>query len=283
MTDGVGGRTFAIRAAVVAFAALTFAACGSTSEGEGVITGEGTLVLQAFGGDSGEVAAQVPILEPGVGQERTCADPLIAGACNLTACQLGGIGSPARGYGNFGRITATVGATTVPITYDGYGYGTVYFPSPTTLGTAGIMTFRGGNGIQVPRFDVSATIPGLGVLTSPAPTTDGGAPIIDTSEDLSVTWSPITLGQVHFRLTGGEWTIGGVALAVACTFDGASGVGVVSKEILSALKEMSGANATYAGLSSELDVTTFVDGLTIVVQSFQTSPATAHDFSVTLQ
>jgi hypothetical protein len=46
---------------------------------------------------------------------------------------------------------------------------------------------------------------------------------------------------------------------------------------------MSGTSATYGGLSSELEATTVVDGLTIVTQSYQTSPATRHDFSVTLQ
>ena len=46
---------------------------------------------------------------------------------------------------------------------------------------------------------------------------------------------------------------------------------------------MSGTSATYASLSSELDATTVVDGLTIVTQSFQQSPTTGRDFNVTLQ
>jgi hypothetical protein len=145
------------------------------------------------------------------------------------------------------------------------------------------MTFHGGNGASVPIFDVSAIIPGLAVITSPVPTTDGGAAIIDTSQDLSVTWLPISIGQIQFSLTGGSGSIGGVALSVACTFEGASGSGVVPQTILSSLKEMSGTNPTYAGLSSELEVTTVVDGLTIETQSYQNSPATAHDFNVTLQ
>jgi hypothetical protein len=102
-------------------------------------------------------------------------------------------------------MSASVGTTTVLLTYDGTGYGTVYFPSSITLGTGGT-------------------------------TTDGGAAIIDTSQDLSVTW----------------------------------------------LKEMSGPSPTYAGLSSELEATAVVDGLTIVTQSYQNSPTTGRDFNVTL-
>jgi hypothetical protein len=243
----------------------------------------GTLVLQAFGGASGEVAAQVPLLEPGVGQQRTCTGSLDGGACQLTSCQLGGIGSPGGGYGNFGPMSASVGTTTVPLTYDGTGYGTVYFPSSIVLGTGGTMTFHGGNGAGVPTFDVSATIPGLAVITSPVPRTDGGAAIIDTSRDLSVTWSPISIGQIQFALNGGSSSTGGVAISVACTFEGASGSGTVPHTILSSLKEMSGTSPTYAGLSSELEATTVVGGLTIVTQSYQNSPTTGRDFNVTLQ
>jgi hypothetical protein len=259
-------------------------ACGGHSSTEGATSGDaGTLMLQAFGGGSGEVAAQVPLLEPGVGQEETCTGPVNAGACQLTSCQLGGIGSPALGYGNFGPMSASVGTTTVPLSYDGAGYGTVYFPSSTVLGTGGTMTFHGGNGAGVPTFDVSATIPGLAVITSPVPATDGGAAIIDTSQDLSVTWLPISIGQINFRLNGGASSVGGVAISVACTFAGTSGSGVVPQTLLSELKEMSGTSPTYAGLTSELDATNVVDGFTIVTQSYQNSRATDRDFDVTLQ
>lgn len=255
----------------------------ATTDGSASTADAGFLMLQAFGGTSGEVAAQVPLLEPGVGQERTCAAPVNAGACQLISCKLGGIGSPGGGYGNFGPISASVGTTTVPITYNGIGYGTVYFPSSITLGTGGTMTFRGGNGAGVPAFDVSATIPGLAVITSPVPMTDGGAAIIDTSQDLSVTWLPISIGRIQFGLDGGSSSVGGTAISVACTFDGAAGSGVVPQTLLSTLKEMSGTSPAHAGLSSELETTTVVDGLTIVTQSYQNSPTTGQDFDVTLQ
>lgn len=261
-------------------------ACGGHSSMEGATTGgPGTLILQAFGGPSGKVAAQVPLLEPGVGPQETCADPLDAGACQLTSCQLGGIGSPSPGYGNFGPMSASVGTTTVPITYGGFGYGTVYFPPMITLGAGGTMTFHGGNGPAIPTFDVSATIPGLAVITSPVPKTDGGAAIIDTSQDLSVTWLPISIGQVRFRLNGGTSLPGGVAISVTCTFEGPSGSGVVPQTLLSSLKAMSGTSPspTYVGLSSELEATTVVDRLTIVTQSYQNSATDGRDFNVTLQ
>jgi hypothetical protein len=243
----------------------------------------GTILLQAFGGADGEVAAQIPLLEPGVGQERTCAAPMNAGACQLTSCKLGGIGSPVPGYGDFGPISASVGTTAVIIDYNGFGYPTTYFPSSVTLAPGGTMTFRGGNGAQVPKFDVSATVPGVGVITSPVPTTDGGAAIIDTSQDLTVTWLPIPIGQIKFGLDGGAVSVGGTAVSVACTFDGATGSGVVAQALLSSLKGMSGANPTYGILSSELDATTVVDGLTIVTQSFQNTPPSDRGFNVTLE
>lgn len=256
---------------------VTDAPCGTLD----APTEGGTLILQAFGGASGEVAAQVPLLEPGAGPQQTCTGPLDAGACQLTFCQFRGVGSPGGGYGNFGPLSASVGTTTVPITYNGTGYGTVYFPPSITLGTGGTMTFHGGNGCGVPTFNVSATIPGLAVITSPVPTTDGGAAIIDTAQDLPVTWSPISIGQIQFGLGGALGSTGGITVSIACTFEGASGSGVVPHALLASLKEMSG--STYGSLSSELEATTVVDGLTIVTQSYQDSPTTGSGFNVTLQ
>jgi len=257
---------------------------GGTTVGNTSAAGDiGTLVLDAWGGPSGKVATDVPLLEPGVGQQQTCAPPLDDGACELTSCKLGGIGSPGPGFGNFGPISASVGATTVQLTYDGVGYGTVYFPASVTLATGGSMTFHGGNAPGIPRFDVSATIPGLAVITSPSPTTDGGAATIDTSEDLSVTWLPISVGQIHFHLDSEDLSPGSTAVALTCTFEGASGAGVLPHALLSSLKTMSATASMYAGLSSELDATTVVDGLTITTQSYQNSTPPNVDFNVTLQ
>ena len=60
---------------------------------------------------------------------------------------------------------------------------------------------------------------------------------------------------------------------------------VVRGAVLSfaALKEMSGTSPGYAGLSSELDASTVVDGLTIETRSFQGSPTAPRDFNLTLQ
>jgi hypothetical protein len=261
---------------------------GSVSTGGSPTTGldggaGGTLLLQAFGGAAGEVAAQVPLLEPGVGQAHTCVAPIAAGACQLNACMLGGIGSPGPGYGNFGPLSATVGATTVALPYTGFGYPTQDFPSTVSLATGGTMTFHGGDGISVPMFDISAVIPGVGVITSPLPAMANAAAIIDTSQDLTVTWLPISIGQIKFALDGGSSQVGGTAVSIACTFGGASGSGVVSRTLLSAMKQMSGASQVYGGLSSELDTTTVIDGLTIETQSFQNSPTGGHDFQVTFQ
>ena len=253
---------------------------GTTTSG---IVDGGSLVVQAFGGGPGEVAAQVPLTEPGVGEEQTCAPPVSAGACQLLSCQLGGIGDPGGGYGNYGTISATADGTTEPIAYNGIGYPSVYFPSSVTLNEGDTMTFKGGNGGSIPSFDVTATIPGRGVITSPVPTTDGGTAAIDTSKDLAVSWQPISIGQIHFSFSGGGEAPGSVAVSVNCTFPGASGSGVVPQALLSSLKEMSSGASVYAGLSSELDVTTVVNGLTVVTQSFQNSAADSQSFNVKLE
>jgi hypothetical protein len=196
---------------------------------------------------------------------------------------MGGIGSPAWGYGNFGPISVTVGSTTVPLTYAQAGYPTIGFPSPVSLGTGGTMTFRGGGACGVPAFDITATIPGHAVLASPAPTADGGAPVIDTSQDLSVTWPAISIGQAHFDLSGGSWQIGDTAITVRCTFDGSAGSGTVSHTLLSSLKTMAGTTPVYADMWSDLEVTTVVSGLTITTQSGPGSTAADRAFNVTLQ
>lgn len=304
MTYAFGGRAFGIRGLVLSGSALTFCVFGCTAgELSGIhssgasndagmagntaapdaTTGAPTLVLEAFGGGPGEVGAVVPLDEPGVGIESTCTAPANAGACQLASCQLGGIGTPGRGYGNFGPISVSVGTVTVPLTYNGSGYGTVYFPSSITLGAGGTMTFQGEGAAGVPPFDVSATIPGVAIITAPTLATDGGDTIIDTSRDLPVTWTPISAGQVHFRLTGGIYTPNSVSVSIACTFDGASGSGVVPQALLASMKTMPGASPTSATVRSELDATTVVDGLTIVTQSTQNTVAANANFNVALQ
>jgi hypothetical protein len=283
MSARVGSGAFVIRGAALSFAALAFGSCGDKLGG--VSTAEvdaGPIELVAVGGPSGSVMAEVFFNEPGAGQQATCAAPVNAGACQLTSCQLGGVGDPVMGYGNFGPVSATVGTTTVPLTYDGFGYPTVAFPASITLGTGGIMKFHGGDGASVPTFNVSATIPGLPVITSPV-ATDGGAVIIDTSQDLSVTWVPISIGQIEFEIYGGVPSGGNVELTVLCTFEGASGSGVAPQTLLSELKAMSATIPLGAALLSELDATTVVDGLTIVTESHQASTTTGYSFAVTLQ
>jgi hypothetical protein len=258
--------------------------------GAPIVEDAGTLVLVAYGGVSGEVSAFAYELipDPDVGPNPMYPGPVDAGACQLTSGPSGPGGTiidPLPEYGDFGPIAVSVGTATEPLTYDGYGYSTVDFPSSVTLGTGGIMTFHGGNGTSVPTFDISATIPGLAVITSPVPMTDGGAAIIDTSQDLTVTWMPIPIGQITFELdNGGSASLGGgLDVSVTCTFGGAAGSGVVPHTLLALIKEMSDAGPMSAGVSSGLEATTVVDGLTIVTQSYQFSPTTSRYVNVTLQ
>jgi hypothetical protein len=53
---------------------------------------------------------------------------------------------------------------------------------------------------------------------------------IDTSQDLSVTWLPISIGQIDFELTG--WAPFSFAISLACTFGGAAGSGIVPRTLL---------------------------------------------------
>jgi len=107
--------------------------------------------------------------------------------------------------------------------------------------------------------------------------------LIDTSQDLSITWVPISIGQIEFEIYGGVPTGGDTELTILCTFDGASGSGVVPQALLSALKAMSGTIPLSGALTSELDATILVDGLTIRTSSHQLSPTTGNAFAVTLQ
>jgi hypothetical protein len=282
----VGSRVFVVRGAVLSFAALALASCGADKLG-GVSTAgvdAGPLELLASGGPAGTVTAAVSFYEPGVGEQETCTDPLVAGACQLTTCQGGPVGDPGPGYGNFGPMSATVGTTTMPITYDFNGYPTVGFPAAIALGTGGVMRFHGGDGVSLPTFDVSVTIPGVGVITSLLPAADGTAASVDTSQDLSVSWQPIPIGQIDFQLAWGVVTTTSTVLTtIACTFDGTSGSGVVPQTLLATLKEMATTGEVYGNLWSELDATTVVGGLTIVTKSFQSAATPATDFQVILQ
>ena len=64
------------------------------------------------------------------------------------------------------------------------------------------MKFHGGDGTNVPVFDVSATIPDVGIIGSPIPATNGGAVSVDASQDLSITWTPISIGKIVSTLRG---------------------------------------------------------------------------------
>ena len=136
--------------------------------------GAGPLYLLATGGVSlGEVAAGVALVELGVGQHQTCTGPLDAGACQLTSCTVGGVGSPNARVRQFRPIPASVGTTTELLTYNFVGYRVLIFPSSITLGT-----WRHDD---VPRRETGPASPssmfpqqfrGLAVIASPVPTTD---------------------------------------------------------------------------------------------------------------
>jgi hypothetical protein len=194
----------------------------------------------------------------------------------------GGIGSPTPGYGNFGPITVTADNTSAVFTYNGFEYGSTGFPATLALGTGGTMTFQGGDGTSVPAFNVSVTIPGAGQMVSPG-NADGGGVTIDTALDLDVTWVPIAIGQIHFALAQNALAAGTTTASIACTFDGSSGAGVVSKTLLAELKAMASPAPIYASLHSELDATGQVSGLAIVMQSFQYSEDVPSEIPAILQ
>ncbi|MFT3843059.1 MAG: hypothetical protein QM723_39080 [Myxococcaceae bacterium] len=258
-------------------AALVLFACGSKSRTAG------PLVLEAYGGPAGKVATEALTPEPGAGTEKTCDPPIDAGSCQLTSCKLGGIGSPAFGFGDDGPISVTAGKETVSLTYSGKGYPTVYFPSSVTLGTGGTMRFRGGGSGGIPSFDVTATIPGVGALSAPVAAADGGVTSIDTTQDLVLNWASIPAGQMHLYWSGDYGGPGSTLVSLTCTFDGSTGSGVVPQALLSSMAQMTDGGTQYLSLGSELDVTTVVDGLTITTQSYQATDPPQRDLSVVLR
>jgi hypothetical protein len=244
-----------------------------------------TVYLTANGGPSGSVTAQVQVYDPNALPQVTCGPPLNAGACQLLTCLLGpGLDrDPDPGYGDLGTISAAVDTTTEPLTYGGAGYPTVTFPAPIALGTGGIMTFSGGDGVSAPTFDVSATIPDVGVITEPVNAEGGSSAIVDTSQDLSVSWMPISVGEIRFAINGVPAS-GPGGLALTCGFAGASGAGVVPKGLLSSMKGMAGNGGTlYGSLTAELETTSELPGLTVVTESYQISPTVDSNFEVTFQ
>lgn len=244
------------------------------------------LLLEAFGGPPGYIGASVTYLDPNAEPPGTCSVPVKKGSCQLTACKFDvpspTPASPQAGNPDLGPISASVGSITEQVPYERTGYGSVDFASSVTLDAGGTMTFRGEGGADGPMFDISATIPELGLITSPKLPSGGGAAIIDTSGDLSVTWAPISTGRIDFELLGGP--LGGHdPVLLTCKFDGASGTGVVPQQLLSSMKELSGDRPAFADLASVLDVTTVVDGLVIETLSHQNSEETTRNFLVSLE
>jgi hypothetical protein len=239
-------------------------ASGDSASGDGGMP----LTLQAWNGPEGRVSAVVTFPEPGVGSELTCIAPQSAGTCTLTSCKLGPVGDPSGGYDDFGTIYASIGTTTVPVPYSGFGYPVVDFPAPVSLAEGDTMAFRGGDGASVPTFAVSAIIPGLPALTSPVPPSGGGDAVIDTSTDFTVTWAPFSIGQMNFVLSGGSAQ---TDVTLSCTFNGTAGSGTVPQALLASMKGQPGLGATLASATTQLSVTTVAGGLTITTQSFQST------------
>jgi len=215
----------------------------------------------------------------------TCSAPQNSGSCQLTGCTFGEAPDtvPTAGLGDFGPISASVGGATEELVYERDRYLRPDFDPTVELETGVKVTFHGEGGSGVPMFDVSAIIPGAGIITAPAPAIEGSSyPIIDTSEDLSVTWLPISIGQISFRLLGGPLA-GNTPVILSCEFDGAAGAGVVPRKLLSLMKEQNRDRVTFGDLSAELETTTKLDGLTIRTGSYHNSADEIRDFQVTLQ
>ncbi|HYQ04050.1 MAG TPA: hypothetical protein VER96_35495 [Polyangiaceae bacterium] len=89
--------------------------------------------------------------------------------------------------------------------------------------------------------------------------------------------------EIRFHLEGADYQVSRTAITLECAFDGAAGAGVVSRALLSSLKEMSPTGSIDANLSSELEATTIVSGLTITTRSHQEPAMPNHNLSVTLK
>jgi hypothetical protein len=185
----------------------------------------GYVVALASNGDAQTMATAVfysGLVDP------ACAFIGALGTCSVVACPPGGSGAPSENVGVIDAIASDDGGTT-QISYFGQSptgfYENSVFPSEVSENATIVFVGHGLN--DVPRFSVSATIPGVGVLTSPSLDT---SPTIDTSQDLPITWSAVPVGDAVFTIAADGQAADTTMLV--CFFDGTTGTGVVPRASL---------------------------------------------------
>jgi hypothetical protein len=140
---------------------------------------------------------------------------------------------------NAGTIVASALGSTATLSYEGAdphgSYPVTTFPASVALAAGDTIQFAGAGGPDVPTFDVSVTMPVLGIILSPAFVDDE---IIDTSMDLDVSWQSIPSGLAVFTV---YTTMLGIerGFGLTCVFDGPSGSGVVPAADLQSIKDLS--------------------------------------------
>jgi hypothetical protein len=139
-----------------------------------------------------------------------------------------------------GLINANVisGGDSTFLPYEGVSptgtYPTATFAAASDSDPGTAIDFSGLGAIDVPPFDVEVTMPDAATLVSPVIST---STILDTSADLTLTWSPVAEGDAIFGLAPSNST--GTTPTLLCFFDGATGSAVVPRADLAQIKAAS--------------------------------------------
>jgi hypothetical protein len=146
------------------------------------------------------------------------------------------------------------------------------------IAIVGLIASCGGRPLPSPQGDgaepagATSVTPGFDTSSEDGVAKDAAAGDVGTLW-LQVTWVPFSIGPARFDLVGvtsqtSPFGPEAPEIVLDCTFEGASGSGVVPHVLLSSPKMMSGTSSAQANLESALDATTVVGGLTIVTASF---------------
>ncbi len=182
--------------------------------------------------------------------------------------------------GDCAPITKTIGEcsyweqdASCPPTDSDAGTVTIQTPTATTSLTAAMPSTSGSTplfqpgetvevsstGAAVPAFAGSVVVPPAITLTS---TSLGGSTLLNTAEDLVLTW-PATTGHVVVFLASGDTA----HRALSCTFDGAAGTGTMPSAALAAFPEKDASLVVYSIESTSLTAGDWPIHLTAQIQA----------------
>jgi hypothetical protein len=187
--------------------------------------------IPAIGSASG-TSYVTPQFFPEAGVPAACAFAGPPGECSIAVCSsvlAKDVSS------NAGAIIATAVGATMRINYRGRApighYPIAMFPLSVAFEPDDMIRFETLGGPDITAFKASVTMPVVGQLITPAFVP---GEVIDTTQDLSVTWQPIPFGDAVLTISTSGFDIER-DYGLTCVFDGQTGSAVVSQADLAAL------------------------------------------------